>query len=54
MYRPEEIVAKRRQVDALVSQGRAWPMGFAGQHALSLQIENGAAQSRWLCLKGRK
>ena len=24
-HKPEEIVAKLRQVDVLVSQGRAWP-----------------------------
>ena len=25
-YKPEEIVAKLRQVDILVSQGQTWPM----------------------------
>ncbi len=24
-HKPEEVVAKLRQVDVLVSQGRAWP-----------------------------
>ena len=56
-YKPEEIVAKLRQVDVLTSQGQRSPSGecrlaeFGGMGDAGIELELVIAQDR--CLMGR-
>jgi hypothetical protein len=44
-YKPEEIVAKLRQVDVLVSQWRTHAKSWAGTNPLTLHVGDHGAKS---------